>query len=533
MSPSRPETRHLKSLSAVAAIAAGLGLLLMGWAVLPVPDRDASYFVGTSVSLGSGDGFTNRHDALVMSQDPEDQARYLSYPPAFPLVVGLLGGGTVRGNTMVIAFLAAAAVFLCSLLFAATSDVTSGPARWAAALATVAFATAFSNGAQRPEALSAVLVLLGALALRRAPDRLGRDVLIGALLGVLLHVQITVTLYAAAALVAHVAYGQPTKRALGALARGAASAMAVASLGLWLHPYGGRAYVEAFLQFASFAASQSQARFVGYWILGVRFPGLLPTLLLAVGLTAWGWWRASQRAQSPVLMALAVLAGTALFVRYAMMQPPRWYDATCFLPFLYAAILRSMSRPPEGGAAARWLVIAAFAVIGANTLGYARRLGMALPALTGASSYAGASAQLRRDLQALGARGMVATTPQAWMLLPDVRWGCVMELPDGFKDGTSCRVLPGLLVVQQARFAGGAPAPGHLRIAPRLFDRALGAADSTSWVLVRSRFAPAAGATGVLARQAASAWGYAIYRRTRLEPRRVVAAPARVPWVRQ
>jgi len=99
-----------------ATIFASCGLLWLSSIGAPPPDQDATYFLGSAQSLARGDGFTNRLDALLMSQDPAGQARLVAYPPAFPLLLGLVGAGSTSQAYVAMACLAIAALVGVTLL---------------------------------------------------------------------------------------------------------------------------------------------------------------------------------------------------------------------------------------------------------------------------------------------------------------------------------------------------------------------------------------------------------------------------------
>jgi hypothetical protein len=492
----------------------GACLLLLGWVVSPTPDRDASYFLGASMSLAAGDGLVNRVDRLLPTQDPEGQARFVAYPPVFPIVLGFIGGADVRRSTMAVGLLATIALLLTAFLL--RDAAASGPLAALVASAGVAsYASAFANSAVRPEALSAGLVVLAILALPRLPASRRREILLGCFVGALALVQLPLGLYGLLGWSCWIAFecslrdAVPRGIVLGIAALGAYAA------GLLLHPFGAQTFLAAFGHFASAVLGYVPLESVSsYWLFGKRFPGLAIPVLLGVAL---GLWKLrTRRPRSVVLLGLGIAGAAILLVRNSVLAPSRWYEASLFLPLAYLAIADALrpgvlARPVR--AAVVTVALLGFVVNGA---GVGRRV------LSWASnrpvqmSFEQSRRSLRDELRVLAPAGMVATTSEAWMLVPDFHRACVVSLADDAASGTTCGVTPRVLVLQQAQRVQGERAPAEV-LTGAAPSRGTATSPALRWRLVSSHFD---GMSTGLARRLSvrvSGWGYAVYVRVMTE----------------
>lgn len=494
----------------VASLLAGTALIAMAWSVSPVPDHDASYFMGTSISLAAGDGLVNRVDGLLWTRDPEGQARLITYPVVWPSVLSMLGGRSVRRTAIAVACVATISLILTALLLrplAMRSPVGAG----VAALAVASYASAFANGSMRPEALSSGLLVLLVMALPRLPESWRREALVGALVGVMSHVQVPLGVYGMLAWSGWASFVIPAR---GAVPRGAVVACAACgsfACGLYLHPYGGAEYLAALGHTMSVLPSEfSWAGWTSYWVTGVRFPALVGTMVLGVAAAVWQLGRSQRRPASPALLAATTVAFLAVFMKNTVPTPSRWYESIVILPLVYLAVGETASSQRlRSGARTAFSVLAALTLT-ANGLGVARRLAIWSSDMTSKPSFLAAQANAQREVLRWAPAGVIATTAQAWMLLPDIRRACVVPPVDGLALGTSCRVNPRILVLQQARQPSKLAAPAQ--VVTGGVPSTPGAASSlVRWRRVADHFDPAPNALLQALSPRASGWGFAIY----------------------
>lgn len=443
---------------AVAAVVL-LWLARMG---APPLDQDASYFLGAAVNLVRGDGLTNRLDALLVAQDPAGQARYLAYPSGFPSILGLLG---VRGlDTGYLVMAALGIVALGSVAMLLQSAVRDTMGRVTMAVAVLGYSSLFANAAFRPEVLSVPLVVLWVTGAQRIQEDRRRDLLLGLLAGVTAHVQVPIALYEVLVWPALAGRTSSSVALIPRAVRFGGSVGVGLAAGLLLHPYGAADYLHSFLAFSTNVLSWGyRAEWAHYWVLGVRFPGLIIPAALATACGAAMLPRAVREWKSPVALLISVTGIVALLVRDTIWMPNRWYEAAALLPVGYWALL-VVSQGDQLGQARRTLLRGL--VLGAVSVGVA---GLAWRMVQGvAQQHAGTSVRqaqtaLRREVARSGTRGVIAVEAPIGFLLDDPSRGCLAA-----REGTNARMLtcgtrPALLITFEGRRrASAGPIATHL-----------------------------------------------------------------------
>lgn len=441
----------------MATIVASCGLLWLASIGAPPPDQDATYFLGSAQSYARGDGLTNRLDALLVSQDPAGQARLVAYPPAFPLLLGLLGGDDTRRAYVVMAGLAIAALVALTLLLDTAASKAGTFGRWAQAAAVMGFASLFANGAFRPEPVSILLALVWAAGVRGIASSTRRELLLGALTGVAVHVQVPIALYGVLAWLAIASrdarWAEMAKRSLHF---GLAMLAGVAA-GVLLHPYGASVYVRSFLAFSSSVMAMHHIEsWMPYWVFGVRYPGLIFPIAVAGILAAGAMRRVSRAWATPLVLFAAATLAAVLVVRNTWLMPSRWYEVAVFMPFVYLALISRaadlLARRPRTRTLLATLVLAAISVNAAGLLG---RLVQGMSQRQAGTTMSSARQALRSEVTQRGGLGVVGVEAPLGSLLERPERACPIRFEGTVAQLRSCSVAPRLLVTFEGRRLGG------------------------------------------------------------------------------
>ncbi|HEV2856138.1 MAG TPA: hypothetical protein VHC97_25340 [Thermoanaerobaculia bacterium] len=391
-----------------------LSLLAFGASAFPVPSGDSQAFVPPALLFEAGGGLRNPVSPLARELDPTGRARYLQYPPLFPLVLSLLmASPTPRAAFLAIAGLNALNAVLCAPLFARADRGFLG---FAAAVAGLATLLVGQQGG-RPEALGMVWVLLAAhtyLALPPERSWLPSGVFVG-LLGATQPVGgLLLGLLAALAFAARL----PTRRALAAVAGTLAVSLAVFAGVLAAGPFGLLETLEGLRRHgAAVAGRGSGGSLATYWIAnpGATFYAV-PYLLLA-GLLAWRVFRGEMAVRSRALFAAVLVPLLAALWRVGVAVPELSYNALLFAPLVFAGNLRLAGDGRPVASAAHGLA----------AVGYLRSLVLLGVFLTrGVPLEEAREAFLRVPPEA-----RVAVTPSLWVVSEDYGRMTVFPLAEG------------------------------------------------------------------------------------------------------
>lgn len=513
----------------VATTFASCGLFWLASIGGPPPDQDATYFLGSAQSLARGDGLTNRIDALLVSQDPAGQARLVAYPPAFPLLLGMLSGDDTARAYVAMACLATAALVALTILLNEAASKAGVFGRCAQAAAVLGFASLFANGAFRPEPVSILLTLAWAAGARGIASSVRQELLLGALTGVAVHVQVPIALYGVLAWVAFASRdARWTELAKRTLRFGAALFAGVAA-GVVLHPYGASVYVRSFLTFSSSVMSMNHIEpWAPYWVFGVRYPGLIFPITVAVILAVsrarciWRSW------VTPLAFFAALTAAAALAVRNTWLMPSRWYEVAMFMPFVYLVLIRWTAdvfvQRPRVRTLLATVVLAAISVNAAGILG---RLVQGMSQQQAGTTMHSARRALHTEVTKRGGLGVVGVEAPMGLLLERSERACSVQAEGDISHLGSCSVAPRLLVTFEGRRRG---APAQALLTLRNDSTASRAERAGVWHLAciyhgredrefRSGFASLNGG-----------WSFAVYERSNFESaRRVSGSRSSVP----
>lgn len=160
-------------------------ILTFGYFVYPLPGYDAVYFVPPAIQFAAGHGLTNP----LFSLDQSGYARWVQYPPLFPLAMGLfMPTATARCAFVTLSAMNCISLFLFTLLVNRSSrrSISSNGTRTRMTLLTlatvVAASTHFVGNDGRPETLATLIVLAAAVVVLW---RRGNPLALGILLGLL------------------------------------------------------------------------------------------------------------------------------------------------------------------------------------------------------------------------------------------------------------------------------------------------------------------------------------------------------------
>lgn len=438
----------------IAAIAGSF--LFFGYHVYPVPSGDSHAFLPAAISLDAGHGLRNPVAQLSRELDPTGEARFVQYPPLFPMTVALLMP-TVgpRGAFLVLAFLSVLDLALAVLLFRRVLDRAGGETKGASgrvlalSAATLGVATLLlGQQTGRPEPLATLWVLLAAhaaLAVKPSAAWLPCGFLLGltgatqptggVILGLLLAVFLSVRL--------------PTRGAIVAILELLVLSLTVFFAVLAISPLGIAETLDGIRRHADLTVvhRQSGELLRTYWITN---PGgtfyALPYLLLAVGLLLGSRsWRGAVR--SPLLCGLCLIPLAAVLWGSTVRAPEHAYNVLLFAPLVFAANLHQAFRTERK--APRMALPAIHAL---TSLGYVRALVLFGFFLAHGVSLDAARAQLARLVPM--ARGPVSVTPSLWVLSDDY------ERLRAVPAGVSAAGLEGDLLIFQQNYTGqSAPSP--------------------------------------------------------------------------
>lgn len=510
----------------VATFVAACGLLWLASIGAPPPDHDATYFLGSAQSLARGDGLTNRGDALLMSQDPDGQARLVAYPPAFPLMLGLLGADDMAQAYVVMACLAIAALVALTFLLDAAASRAGVFGRCAQAAAVLGFASLFANGAFRPEPVSSIVALAWAAGARGVTSATRRAVLLGALTGVAVHVQVPLAFYGVLAWLALSSQDARWRELMRQSLWFGAAMFAGMAAGTLLHPYGASVYVRSFLAFSSSVIAMNHIEsWTPYWVFGVRYPGLIFPIALAVMLAAVRARRIWQSWATPLVFFAAVALATVLAVRNTWLMPSRWYEVAMFMPFIYLALISwapvDLSRRPRMVLAA--LVLVAISV---NAAGIMWRLVQGVAQRQAGTTLPTARQALHAVVTQRGGLGVVGVEAPMGLLLERPERGCSVATDGAFVLVRTCAVVPRLLVTFEGR-RRGAPAQESLTLQSE--SSASRAESAGVWRLVCTFRRREGGGASAALHALGGGWSFAVYERDGLGfPRYASGSPSGV-----
>jgi hypothetical protein len=429
-----------------AAIAGSF--LLFGYHAYPVPSGDSQAFVPAALSLDAGNGLRNPVAQLSRDLDPAGQARFVQYPPLFPLTIALLMPAPSPRN----AFGGLAVLNVLNLVLAVWLFVRCLPLSHGLALAAATLGLATSLLGQqtgRPEPLAMLWVLLAAHALltvKPAAAWLSCGILLGltgatqpmagVILGLLLAAFLSVRLPMRAALLA-------TGQLLALSVLVFFAVLALSPLGIGETLDGIRRHADLTL-----VDRRSGERLITYWIThpGATFYALPFLLLVAPALSGLRAWRSAVR--SPLLCGLCLALLAAVVWNSTGRSPEHSYNLVLFAPLVFAANLHWAFRSESE--AARALVPAIHAL---TALGYLRAVVLFGFFLAHGISLETARAQLARI--APTAHGPISVTPSLWVLSED--YSHLRAVPAG----TPAEFLEGDLLILQQNYSGQ-------RVPPRL-----------------------------------------------------------------
>lgn len=394
-----------------------LSLLAFGAFVFPVPSGDSQAFVPPALTFEAGGGLRNPVSGLARQLDPTGQARYLQYPPVFPLTLSaLMASPTPRAAFLAIAGLNTANVLLCSLLFARAGRGWLAPA--VALLGIATLLTGQQTG--RPESLATLWVLLAAhVHLALPPERSWLPV--GLLIGLLAATQPTAGLLLGLLAALAFAAWLPTGRALAVTAGTLAVSLATFAGLLAAGPFGLVETLEGLRQHGGAVAGRASAgSLVTYWIAnpGATFYAV-PFLLLA-GLLAWKARRGGAAIRSRLLFAVALLPLLAVVWRTGVQVPELSYSALCFAPLVFAGNLRLA----EDARLPRPAMVLAHGVTAAGYLRFLALFGLFLTQGTPLDEARAAFRRIPPDLR-------VAVTPSLWVGSEEYERMTVFPLAEG------------------------------------------------------------------------------------------------------
>lgn len=441
-----PQRLSLPLLLLTLAIAGSL--LVFGYHVYPVPSGDSHAFVPAALSLEAGHGLRNPVAQLSRELDPTGEARFVQYPPLFPLTVALLMPTSgPRGAFLVLAFLSVLDLVLSVLLFRRVLPDAPGPLLGGMA-ATLGLATLLvGQQTGRPEPLATLFVLLAAhAALRVRPSALWLPG--GLLLGLTGATQPTGGVILGLLLAVFLSVRLPTREALVAILELLALSLAVFFAIVAIGPLGIAETLDGIRRHADLTVvhRQSGESLRTYWITN---PGgtfyALPYLLLPAGLLLGvRTWRGAVR--SPILCALCLLPLAVVLWGSTVRAPEHAYNVLLFAPLVFAANLHQAFR--SGWRAPR---LALPAIHGLTGLGYVRAVVLFGFFLSSGVSLDTARAQLAR--LAATARGPVSVTPSLWVLADDQQR--LRAVPSAI----AAAGLEGDLLIYQQNYSGQTTAP--------------------------------------------------------------------------
>lgn len=437
---------------------ASCGLLWLASIGGPPPDQDATYFLGSAQSLSRGEGLTNRLDALLMSQDPAGQARLVAFPPAFPLLLGLVGADNTAQAYLAMACLAITALVALTLLLDPAASKAGIFGRCAQATAVLGFAAIFANGAFRPEPLSILVALAWAAGARDIMSGARRATFLGALTGIAVHVQVPLALYGVLAWLAIESQGARWPELVTRTLRFGATMFAGVFAGALLHPYGTAVYVRSFLEFSSTVMSMRHIEsWTPYWVFGVRYPGLIFPITAAVILGAFRTRRIWRSWATPLVFFAAVTLAAVMAVRNTWMMPSRWYEVAMYMPFVYLALLswtaEFLTRRPRLHALLATVILAAISV---NAAGLFGRLVQGMAQHTAGTTMPSGRRALDAEVTQRGGLGVVGVEAPVGLLLERQERACSVVIDGTRARSRSCSVAPRLLVTFEGRRRGAA-----------------------------------------------------------------------------
>ncbi len=360
------------------AVAIGMFSTFMGWSMFPMPGRDSCDYVAPAVNLLGGHGLVNPAWEVCREGDASGRARFLQYPPLFPLTVAAFAARADVPRTFAVlglinlATLLAAAGLCLRAIRGAPAEQRSSLAV-CALLAVPALATWTGNHATgRPDILASLLIAVSTLAATATSGRLQASVL-GVSLGLLGATHPAAAVIGALAVSTWFAgsFGGAVSRWAGALALTGSIAALVCAGMLMLGPYPIAEVVRGIAAHARMVAVTSEgASGIYYFFLqpnafGYGFVFVL--LLIGAGF--------SLQTRPPALV-LATGGLCLLTVWYfALRSPNRAYNLLLFSPVLFPALLRLISNPAEERARVgrRWATIAVGAAFALCSVGFARQ----------------------------------------------------------------------------------------------------------------------------------------------------------------
>lgn len=498
MSPMRgiPPLLILLLITGIAA-----SFLAFGEHVYPVPASDSHAFVPPALSMEAGKGLRNPIADLTRNVDATGQARYLQYPPLFPLTLSaLMGASAPRAAGRALALLGVLNLILTALLFRwAVAPRAGSP--WSAALAVSASLLGIATlllGQQsgRPEVLATFWVLLAAHAVRLlGPARAWP--LCGVLLGLLGATHPVGGLFLGLLLaILHAAVERPGA-ALATLARiaGLGALSTATFLGiLALGPYGIAETLAGIYRHGRLVVGESSERLATYW---VTHPGAtfyaLPFLLLAVlALLRARSWRPA--GAWPLAAAAGALLAAAVW-RLSLSAPEHSYNLQLFAPLVFAGNLRLAA-----GTEKRFPGVLVVLFHGLAAAGFLRALVLFGFFLTQGVSLDDARRDFARHAGATG--GLISVTPSLWVLTEDYDRLRVAPL------GLPAERIAGDLFVVQQNYSGRQEPP-----------------DIAGFRLVEDRFVRRpCRLFGLPVARTMPGYAFAVYRREQRQPREPLAA---------
>jgi hypothetical protein len=475
--------------SAIAAL-----FVVFAYNLYPLPSGDSHLFVPPAVSLRNGHGFRDPLSGLKDLLDPSGRARYVQYPPLFPLVIAAcMPTGSVRAAYLVIAGMSvlalAAAAFLLWRDLEPEKPLSFRPAL-EIGFAGLGMATALlGQQAGRPEALATPIALAACAVMLHWRGVPARPWFVGLLIGLMgaVHPMGAVLLWLL--LCAVLAVQLATLPAVRFATLSLATALGAFAAILALSPSGLPAIIAGSWRHAHIALLRgSPASIAWYWLNSstasfYAFPylatlGLIVALLVSRRLAPRSW----------SLLALAVSGGAAIVWLTVVQVPELCYNVILFAPIVFWFNLHAARR--LGSSSARAAITACS---GVSALGFVRSVILLAIFLRSGVPFAAARSAYARLAE--HTTGPVAITPSFWVLAEDY------DRMEVILDALHAGARPGAMMVQQS-YSGLLEPP-----------------QVPQFMLLEDRFAHRPyQLLGITIAHSLPGYGFAIYRRTGLEP---------------
>lgn len=405
----------------VASISLVVGVVLyFGWMGFPVPGSDSAAFLPPAVQWRAGEGLRNPVSEFSRTLDPTGKARYVQYPPLFPLAVALLmleptGPSALRA----VAWLSGLNIGLAGILLfrvLSSRERCDGAALCMILLSVAGIATAgVAALGGRPEVLATTWSLLLALLLIGRGLDLPRLALGGVILGLLGATQPLAGLLMATVCAALISWRtRPRSAVLGTIALGCTS-VAVFLLVLLASPNGLVPTLEGVIEHSRHAVlgRVSSASLWTYWIADPWLPAVALPFLLVIALSAGAISRLGFRPASPALFLVSAGAGALLVARNLWQAPEQSYNILFLAPLVVVANA-GLASALSASAVSPWFTarIAALAN-GALAMGWLRAMALAATYII-----AGTPLEQGRLLFSESTRGIdrIGVTASLWVL---------------------------------------------------------------------------------------------------------------------